>query len=603
MMIGFSKHQDLPQPRVPLDYALSRTVQKSGNPDPVLRHPAPELLAGDPCRLLAAFELLQSKTRVICFTLSFAEDDINVVDFNRGDPVLRRNVASVVELILAFARAGIPERHCLPYVVGTHCHLGRLELNFILPRGALNAFGLARNYNPCPPTAAGRAAWDALRDFLNFTFDWADPLDPKRRQIVSGPRWLEVEVAAADRSSVIFTKDKPPHLLLQTLRRVSRNGGDEKALRRWRDKVLKSTNWTILRETPSGCKVGPDDRSSGVILLLRGAAFSNRPAPNLEKQRLHRETLLTNSRERLLNCWTKLADENRRTLGKGGWPPTDPVAELDAILTSPRLRLPSHHPDFSAPVRSVSTYRTRWTTVADTMQALLRQMFERLEAQFLYHRFARLCAALTPRLKRLATILENRNADRYAEGFGGTHRAAGHRAGLAGNAAEGARDLAPYPSHRRNDAGSRPDRGRPRNFDTERTGFDAHCRADGSGRDADGGVDADRRRNPGLADRPGRDSRAERLSAAKRAASKVLVDMPISVQISRDEFQSELVSLHIPDAVISIDSNALYLSQGALDADYLGRLADQLGLHYEWWRNADQSLDDASDDDYDMQSP
>lgn len=247
MMIGFSKHQDLPEPRVPLDYALSRTVQKRTDQEPVLRHPAPELLTGDPCRLLAAFDLLQSKTRVICFTLSFAEDDINVVDFNRGDPVLRRTVAGVVELTMLFARAGIPERHRLPFIIGTHCHLGRLELNFILPRGALNASGVARNYNPCPPTATGRAGWDALRDFLNFTFGWADPLDPKRHQIVSCPSWLEVEVAAADRAGVIFAKDKPPQMLLQTLRREARNGGDVKALRASRDKVLKDTSWTIIR--------------------------------------------------------------------------------------------------------------------------------------------------------------------------------------------------------------------------------------------------------------------------------------------------------------------------------------------------------------------
>lgn len=48
MMIGFSQYQYLPEPKVPVDYALSRWVHKRADKDPVLRDPAPELLFGQP---------------------------------------------------------------------------------------------------------------------------------------------------------------------------------------------------------------------------------------------------------------------------------------------------------------------------------------------------------------------------------------------------------------------------------------------------------------------------------------------------------------------------------------------------------------------------
>lgn len=591
MMIGFSLHQHLPEPRAPIDYCLSATIHKRGQQDLVLRRPPPELLHGDPGRLLAAFDLLKSKTRVLGLTLSFHESDIDVAAFNRGDPELRRTVASVVELVLAFSRAGIPKSHSLPCIFGTHCHLGRLELNFILPRGAMNSAGQARNYNPRPPTALGRAGWDALRDFLNFSFGWADPLDPRRSQIVAGPQWLESEVAAADHAGQIFGRDRPPQMLLQKLRREFRKNQDAEFIREWRDEILADIDWTVISETPTGCKVGPRNVSGAKNILLRGTVFSNRPAPELKRQIAAREAVMKNSRDRLLHCWSKLAEENRKTLSKGNWPLVDVAAELDSILNSPRLRLPPHHPNFPAPVRADPARRSRWTKVLDTVQSVLRGMLERLEAQLLESRFARLCADLTPRLETLAAALEKKNAERSAENHGRAHRSVGHRSESARDPAPRARGVAPEPSDRRDDASACPGRGRPGGSVGNVARPEPDRRTPGSGRDAREGLDARRRPDPRLADRAHRDNRWARLKNAKHAASEVFPCAPISVRTALNDAGDECVWLHIHDATVSIEAEALHLAAGGLEHEHLSALAERLSLRYEWWRDATRTAD------------
>jgi len=597
MMIGFSLHQHLPEPRSPLDYGLSATIHKRGSQDLVVRSPAPELLHGDPGRLLAAFDLLRSKTRVVSLTLSFHEDDIDVASFNRGDPDLRWTVATVVELVLAFARAGIPESHCLPCVVSTHSHLGRLELNFILPRGAMNSPGLARNYNPRPPTACGRDGWDALCDFLNFTFGWADPLDPRRAQIVAGPKWLETEVAGADRAGFIFGRDRPQQMLLQRLRREMQKNPDVEVLRKLRDEILADIGWTIISETRVGCKIGPRDGIPGKNFLLRGVAFSNRPAPDLEHQLSLREAVMKNSRDRLLDSWKKRAAENRRVLGKGNWPVVDVALELDAILTSPRLRLPPHHPLFPAPVRTDPARRTRWPNVADALQSVLRVVLERLEAQLQESRFARLCAVLTPRLTKIALALEKRNVQRSAENHGRAHRTVGYRSEFARETVAGAGVFVIERQDRRDDAGLVADRGRASGSVGNLARPELGRRTPGSGRDASEGLDARSLPDPGLADRPSRNSRIARMRAVKRAASAVFVDTPISVRISQNDGGDECLWLHIGASSISIESSALHLSAGDLNPKFVGNLADRLGLRYEWWRDFGQAKHDTSEPD------
>jgi hypothetical protein len=597
MMIGFSRHQDLPEPRAPLVYGLSERVRKRVGGKYLTRDPVPELLVGDPGRLLAAFDLLNSKTRVLSMTLSFHRDDIDVVAFNRGDPALRRTVAVVVELALGLAQAGIPESCRLPLVVGTHSHLGRLELNFIFPRGAINAAGLVRNYHPCPPTASGRSAWEALRDFLNVTFGWADPLDPARQQVVSGPSWLEAEVATADRAGVLFGRDQPQQAILQTLRRILPGKADAEELGAWRDEILADVGWRVIADTPTGCMVGPESGLPGSALLLGGTAFSNRRVLDLERQISQREASLRGSRDCLLSSWAKLADQNRMTLGKGEWPPIDPAAELDRILTTPRLRLPPHHPSFPAPVRAAPTgYRSRWTTVVDTAQALLRATFERLESQVLQNHFARLCAKLTPRLEHLAIILEKRNADRTPE-FGSRRRPVGNRVEPAGDAVEGARLLAFDAADGRDDASARPDRGRSGGVDDERSGIWQDGRTPRPYRHARGHDSAIRCAVERVVEGTGRDSRGARLNAARRAAATVFPGAAIGVRFSKNEVGDDIVSLRIDAATLSIDTHALYLSAGALQAERLDALADLLGIRHEWGRDFDMPSDHGDEPD------
>ena len=580
-MIGVSYHQDLGDPRAPIDYALSARVQKRGDHDVLVRDPFPELLHGDPGHLLQAFELLNSKTRVLSLTLSFHKRDIDVGAFNRGDAELRRTVASVVELVLAFANAGIPSSSQLPCVVSTHSHTGRLELNFVLPRGAINARGLARNYNPCPPTALGNNGWDAMRDYLNFSHSWADPFDPARAQIVSGPKWLETEVAAADRAGTVFYRDKPAQMLLQKLRHELQKGADVELLRECRDEILAGLGWTLISETATGCIVGPKSASRGKNILLRGTAFSNRPLPDLQSQIHLRNTVMKNSRARLLDAWTKLAGHNAATLGKGKWPEMDPAVELDAILTSPRLQLPPHHPGFPSPI--IESPCSRWTKVADALQAILKRMLERVEAQFHQSRFARFCADLTPRLERVAAALEKRNAQRSAEEYGRAYRAPGQRSEFARETLAGARVLAAERQDRRNDAGLDADRRRAGGNGGNVKRPERDHSPLGSNGFAHEGFDA---RNPAdarLADRPIRGTRADRLREVRRAASEAFPGAAISVRLSRRDAGTECVCLKVQEATVSIDSEGLDLTEGQLDQDRLMKLADGLHIIYRWW--------------------
>ncbi len=68
---------------------------------------------------------------------------------------------------------------------------------FVRPDGVLRAF------NPEPPTEGSRALWVAMRDMINLRFGFADPDDPARRQLVSGPSWRRKRAVAAVRDGSV----------------------------------------------------------------------------------------------------------------------------------------------------------------------------------------------------------------------------------------------------------------------------------------------------------------------------------------------------------------------------------------------------------------
>lgn len=170
-----------------LNYLLAPVVPKTFGSwaGEVMRSPAPELLRGSPMLMLALLNSLTSTHRYSVATLSFAPTDIDVDVFNSRDITLRTKIDQLIDLFYETAFVGVPKTQRPALLVGTHTHVGRLEINIVVPRYVVKMNGQIRSYSPCVPRRNNRALWNAFQDLANAQFRMADPRDPRRRRVIA----------------------------------------------------------------------------------------------------------------------------------------------------------------------------------------------------------------------------------------------------------------------------------------------------------------------------------------------------------------------------------------------------------------------------------
>lgn len=153
-----------------LAYDDNRDLRRDdhGTPLTVTRDPRPEVLRGDPARTEALIDACPHqwtyRAGVISFTRNDAPDD--------------RQQAEVMDRCEELAFAGL-DRDQYDCLWVRHTHEDRVELHFCTPRMELST---GKSLNIAPP--GYQAAFDSLRDLMNKTHAWADPLDADRAQAV-----------------------------------------------------------------------------------------------------------------------------------------------------------------------------------------------------------------------------------------------------------------------------------------------------------------------------------------------------------------------------------------------------------------------------------
>lgn len=157
---------------------------KHGQPQTITRDPLPEVLRGDPQRMIDLIDACPHKWSYRAGVISFERDDAPTEDQQQA----------VIDAFEELAFAGLDgERHDMLWV--RHTHEDGVELHFCTPRMDLVT---GRSLNIAPPGYA--RAYDALRDVLNKQHGWADPLDPARAQEVQRP--VEATERAQSREAV-----------------------------------------------------------------------------------------------------------------------------------------------------------------------------------------------------------------------------------------------------------------------------------------------------------------------------------------------------------------------------------------------------------------
>jgi len=376
MLIGWSPHQASDDPRQPAAYLLDRAVSKTigVQREWEVRTPAPELLLGHPSVVQSAIAALRFQRTTRTATLSFDRFDIDVARFNAGDKTARRSIATVIDLFLEVAFAGVPVACRPPVFVGTHTHTGSLEINIVMPRFVRTETGKLRSYNPHPPMRGSLNTFDALGDFLNAEFNWANPRAPERALGIKGPDWAEKRVAAAERHGVKFTPDVAPKLfLLQAAKMIaaSRHGQNRSGfLSIFRD---------VVAATRYGIRLGPGDAVALVSetdlhpFVLRGTSLARSEAiPSEPAPPSLPESVLSKN-------WQRRAAWNASEYSNDIW--AEPEPEWAQRMKTPRLVLPPCHPDCSKPVARPR----RFARLADRLAAGLCHLRARVSRMAAEH--------------------------------------------------------------------------------------------------------------------------------------------------------------------------------------------------------------------------
>ncbi|WP_096872886.1 relaxase/mobilization nuclease domain-containing protein [Phaeobacter piscinae] len=159
----------------PADYLTAREVlaydenrnlvlDDTGQPQTKIRDPLPEVLHGNPHQTRDLIDASPNKWSYTAGVISFAESD-------DPSPAAQQEAIELFEA-LAFAGLDRDQYDCL-WV--RHSHEGNVELHFCAPRLELST---GKALNIAPP--GHESAFSSLRDLMNKTHGWADPLDPER---------------------------------------------------------------------------------------------------------------------------------------------------------------------------------------------------------------------------------------------------------------------------------------------------------------------------------------------------------------------------------------------------------------------------------------
>ncbi|SFQ79682.1 hypothetical protein SAMN05421764_1312 [Donghicola eburneus] len=250
--------------RAAVDYLTAPVVTKplAGRPHSVVRSPAPETLSGNAQLVTQYTNALPFQCRYAVATLSFAQEDICVEAFRRGDSGARNSLRNAANLCVAFAYCGIPARARPPILVAAQTHTGRVELSITLPRAAGMPGARLYAMNPNPPTAASRAGWNALVDVLNDQYGWADPRDPLRRQWLTAPGWMVSETAEIRRAKSSgargFDLSAPWFQAWRLCRAAARDTeGDRDEIVARLNAGLACHNWGVTSQSRRGLTCGP----------------------------------------------------------------------------------------------------------------------------------------------------------------------------------------------------------------------------------------------------------------------------------------------------------------------------------------------------------
>lgn len=163
----------------PVDYLTAREVlaydenrnlirDNTGKPQTKIRDPLPEVLHGNPDQTRDLIDAITNKWSYTAGVISFADSDDPSPDAQQ----------EAIELYEALAFAGL-DRDQYDCLWVRHSHEGNVELHFCTPRLELST---GKALNIAPP--GHETAFSSLRDLMNKTHGWADPLDPERAREV-----------------------------------------------------------------------------------------------------------------------------------------------------------------------------------------------------------------------------------------------------------------------------------------------------------------------------------------------------------------------------------------------------------------------------------
>ncbi|WP_286196681.1 relaxase/mobilization nuclease domain-containing protein [Tropicibacter sp. R15_0] len=163
----------------PVDYLTAREVltydenrnlirDDTGQPQTKIRDPLPEVLHGNPDQTRDLIDASANKWSYTAGVISFADSDDPSPDAQQ----------ETIELFEALAFAGL-DRDQYDCLWVRHTHEGNVELHFCAPRLELST---GKALNIAPP--GHETAFSSLRDLMNKTHGWADPLDPERAREV-----------------------------------------------------------------------------------------------------------------------------------------------------------------------------------------------------------------------------------------------------------------------------------------------------------------------------------------------------------------------------------------------------------------------------------
>ncbi|WP_173488232.1 MULTISPECIES: relaxase/mobilization nuclease domain-containing protein [unclassified Aliiroseovarius] len=163
----------------PVEYLTAREVlaydenrnlirDDNGQPQTKIRDPLPEVLHGNPDQTRDLIDASPNKWSYTAGVISFADNDYPSPDAQQ----------EAIELFEALAFAGL-DRDQYDCLWVRHSHEGNVELHFCAPRLELST---GKALNIAPP--GHENAFSSLRDLLNKTHGWADPLEPERAREV-----------------------------------------------------------------------------------------------------------------------------------------------------------------------------------------------------------------------------------------------------------------------------------------------------------------------------------------------------------------------------------------------------------------------------------